>query len=44
MRSQDIMRRSRVGQMSAHYIKPDGFTDAELKKPLIGVVNAFNDI
>ena len=43
MRSQDIMQGPEWANVRALY-KAGGFTDAELKKPLIGVVNAFNDI
>ena len=43
MRSQDIMQGPEWANVRALY-KAGGYTDAELKKPLIGVVNAFNDI
>ena len=43
MRSQDIMNGPEWANVRALY-KAGGYTDSELKKPLIGVVNAFNDI
>lgn len=43
MRSQDIMKGPEWANVRALY-KAGGFTDSELKKPLIAVVNSFNEI
>lgn len=42
-RSQDIMNGPEWANVRALY-KASGFTDSELKKPIIGVVNTFNEI
>ena len=42
-RSQDIMRGPEWANVRALY-KASGFSDSELKKPLIGIVNSFNEI
>lgn len=42
-RSQDIMNGPEWANVRALY-KASGFTDPELKKPLIGIVNTFNEI
>ena len=42
-RSQDIMNGPEWANVRALY-KASGYADAELKKPLIGIVNAFNEI
>ncbi len=43
MRSQDILVGPEWANVRALY-KASGFTDNELKKPLIAVVNSFNSI
>ena len=42
-RSQDIMNGPEWANVRALY-KASGFTDSELKKPIIGIVNTFNEI
>ena len=42
-RSQDIMNGPEWANVRALY-KAAGYTDSELHKPIIGVVNAFNEI
>lgn len=40
----DFVKKELKERLIVHYSMPLGYTDEELERPLIGVVNSFNEI